>query len=372
MDRRLIFVFFGFIILAALSTVIILYAQGYHFSWQEKKLSKTGLIALSSTPSGAAVYLDNQLSGATNTTLSNLAPGEYSLKVTMEGYSPWEKKVKVEAELVTPVEIVLFPSVPELKPLTFNGISNTSLSPDKSKVAFALKNATGSGLWILDMADRPFSFGKDPRQIVKDTPDLNFSQAQLLWSPDSKNILVTVKVNNSTEVRNYLLSSDQLNNGSLNDVTSTLEETKNTWKKEQTTKTQGILLTLSKQAQETAVKASKIDFSPDETKFIAYQDKETVVYDTKPSPVPNQPEKIIKLPPSEQYIWYPDSEHIILVGDKLLSIVEVDGSNKDTIYSGNFDPATVFPWPNGSKLVLAVSFNPSSNDLPNLYAINLH
>lgn len=356
--------------LSILSTLVVFSASGYKFSFKEKKLSKTGLIAVSSLPTGAAIHLNGELSGASNTTLSNLVPGDYNVRITKEGYTPWEKDIKVEEELVTPIEVVLFPSVPELKPLTFSGVVKPQLSPDKSKIAFSLKNGERSGLWVIDMVDRPFAFGKDPRQIIKDTKELLFSDSEYQWSPDSKNILSTIKVGGK-EVRNYLLSSDQLNNGSLNDITSNIEETKKTWDKEVEREHKESLASLKTEAAKFASVSKSIDLSPDETKFLAYSDTEAVLYDTKPSPIPNQPDQIIKLPKAKKYIWYPDSKHIILVEDKLISVIDVDGGNKAPIYAGNFEEDAVYSWPNGTKLVIATNFNSSPGNFPNLYAINL-
>ena len=98
----------------AVSTVLIFQAKGYKLDFENKRIEKTGILAISSVPTGAAVYLNGHLISATNANIQNLTPGEYHLKVTKEGFISWEKKVLVSEELVTLVEIALFPAVPDL------------------------------------------------------------------------------------------------------------------------------------------------------------------------------------------------------------------------------------------------------------------
>ena len=67
--------------------------------------------------------------------------------------------------------------------------------------------------------------------------------------------------------------------------------------------------------------------------------------------------------------WFPDSKHILLVDGDRIQIMEYDGQNNTTVYSGPFADNFIYPWPDGSKLVLTTSFSPDSPI--NLYAINL-
>src|SRR3990167_10917913 len=86
------------LLILSISTFLIFQARGYKLDFKNKKIEKTGIIAISSLPTGAAIYLNEKLVNATNTNLSDLVPGEYQVKVAKEGYLPWEKKVLVEEE----------------------------------------------------------------------------------------------------------------------------------------------------------------------------------------------------------------------------------------------------------------------------------
>ncbi len=67
--------------------------------------------------------------------------------------------------------------------------------------------------------------------------------------------------------------------------------------------------------------------------------------------------------------WYPDSAHIVLTTDRGIDIMEYDGTNRVTVYSGPFDPHFVYPWPDGSSLVTRIQFSPDTT--PDLYTIKL-
>lgn len=67
--------------------------------------------------------------------------------------------------------------------------------------------------------------------------------------------------------------------------------------------------------------------------------------------------------------WFPDSTHLILTTDSGIDIVEYDGTNHVTIYSGPMDKNIVYPWPDGSKIITRLTF--SEGTVPNLYTIKL-
>ncbi|HEY5601449.1 MAG TPA: hypothetical protein VIK81_05215, partial [Patescibacteria group bacterium] len=112
-------------------------------------------------------------------------------------------------------------------------------------------------------------------------------------------------------------------------------------------------------------------WSPDEFKFFVEEKDKIIVHKFKdPNPLIKTPDQF-ELPKAQKVFWYPDSEHLVLVEKDKIDIVEVEGTNRVTIYSGSFENSNVYVWPNGSKLVILTTFNQGSGSLPNLYAINL-
>lgn len=72
---------------------------------------------------------------------------------------------------------------------------------------------------------------------------------------------------------------------------------------------------------------------------------------------------------TETFQWYPDSNHLLFINDGAVKITSYDATNIFTLYSGPFDPSFVYPWPDGTRLLLYTAF---SGDVPkNLYAIEL-
>jgi len=404
MTKRRIFIFLGAIVFVlTVGLAAIFYLRGFKIDTKKKAITRTGLLVIESTPSGAQVFLDGRLTSATNTTIAYLTPKKYQLKLTKEGYIPWEKEIEIRADLTTEVTAALFPSTPELRPLSFTGVSNPILSPDGQKIVFGVPQGEKAGLWVLNMADRPLGFGAGARQIVKNTPDLDFSKGQMTFSPDAKFVWVQLQVQGKSGPqfqRNYLLDTEKLNDA-LTDVTATLSSTLSSWQQEINLKQEARNQRLKKDLPQIASASSNlldqvlkgtttsaslepkllnfwpdnIVWSPDETKFFTLKGKTakegaTVYRVRDPNPLKKTP-ATFDIPGANQILWYPDSEHLILVADKEISIVEYEGTNKATVYTGDFINGFVYPWPNGNFLVILSNFNQIAGTLPNLYALKL-
>lgn len=372
MSKKFIITIVTLIAIAVLAAVAILLAKGYTFSPTEKKIVGTGIIAISSEPDSASVFIDGHLTTATNATISSLSPKNYSVKVVKEGFIPWEKQIAVKEGLVTEVKVTLFPAIPTIYPLTFNGVSAPTLSPDGGKLAFVVPLSAGSankkaGVWVwTQIRNQPISFARsaEPHQIAQNTIT-DFSQATLRWSADSKQVLATVGNNN------YLLESDKLNSDPR-DITAILAATLKSWEEDTRSKDEARILAIKDLTmRQTASSAAVIRWSPDETKFMAGKATDK----NKPNPdfkvYDLEDRKEYPLPPAKDHTWLPDSRHIILVEDTTISIVDFDGTNKAIIYAGSFQDDFVFPWPDSSRLVIISSFPTPTASEPNLYGINL-
>ena len=68
--------------------------------------------------------------------------------------------------------------------------------------------------------------------------------------------------------------------------------------------------------------------------------------------------------------WLPDSQYLIGLRDGRVIAVEYDGTNETILYSGPLTDRFVYPWPNGSRLVILTNFN-TDGDIPNLYSMSL-
>ena len=64
------------------------------------------VMEISSNPEGAEIEIDGAFAGTTSR-IKKLGPGEYKIKITMDGYKSWERKIRVEAGEEIPIAVEL-------------------------------------------------------------------------------------------------------------------------------------------------------------------------------------------------------------------------------------------------------------------------
>jgi len=420
--RLLIAILFVIALIAGIFLAIN-YAKGYRPSLKNKALQGTGLLAANSSPKGASVFINDKLTTATDDTL-NLPPGEYAIKIAKDGYIPWEKTLTIEAELVTQTNTRLFPSVPDLKPLTFSGALNPTPSPDGQKIVFAVENATTdtkNGLYVIDLTTNPLNITADPRQITRTSQKYDFLSAQLTWSPDSSQILATLNSSQPDEL-NVLLNPNSFNDiADLKDVSAQLPVILTEWQDLIIKKDHEKLIQLPEFMQTLATQSAQLFyFSPDENKLM-YLASDTVDIPAElipPLPASSTQLQTRQIEPGKIYIydleedknflldkaqpltisdnpttpqkltyhysglytsntqWFPDSSHLLTIttdenNQSKIIISEYDNTNQHVVYAGPFANQFAYPWPNGNRLLILASLNGGSNLPPNLYSINL-
>ncbi len=416
--------------LGLITIVVILYGRGYRFDATQKIVKATGALVLTSYPDGASVAIDGKFTTATNNTIQ-IAPGWYEVKLTKEGYLPWQKKLHVEAEVVSKTDALLFPINPSLSPLTNLEAKQPTISPDGTKIAFVSNSEEStpyakepeieavfprvkSGVFILDVSDNLITINRFPRQILDFSSLVNQSLklpsvASLFWAPDSKQILL--KFADGTE---YLLDATRQNPnpGPANAQAAVIL---GNWQREEQLKQTERLLAFPGSLRNVATQsATIIGFSPDETKILyqatapatlseaivppiigsnPIQEQRTIapgklyVYDLKEDKnffIMNQETRTITPPKNQALIsptinstrsttiqWYPDSKHLILVEKNAIMVMEYDGSNKVSVYAGPFDGSFVAPWPSGGRLIILTSLNTGLNGKSSLYSVNV-
>jgi hypothetical protein len=391
-----------FLIVATIA--VISYGKGYNFNFGNGRIEilGTGLLAVTSEPDGAGIYIDNHLTSATNNTV-NLAPGQYDVKISKSGYSTWNKKVKIEKEVVSSVYALLIPTAPKLDNITQVGISNPVMDPTRTKIAYTVSSSSDprkNGAYILDMGLRPIlTLQSSSTQIADDTID-NFSKSTLSWSPDAKEIVATISAGLNTATT-YLLKTSF--NENPKDITATLATVNLTWKEQKDTQDKSQLLGFKTSLQNLIKENFTIlSWSEDETKILYVASKSATLLSIIDPPLigtnstPEEREikkgtiyvydikedrnyKILDAMPenkSQDFIngfplnWFTDSKHLIYVENQKIDIVDYDGQNRTTIYAGPFIDGYVFPWPDGSKILILTNLG-NSTSLPNLYTIGL-
>ena len=393
-----------FLFLIIATVAVILYGKGYNFSFGDGKIgiSGTGLLAATSQPDGAGIYINGHLTSATSNTVS-LPPGEYDIKIVKSGYFPWQKKIKIEKEVVSSAYALLIPSAPKLDNVTDIGVNGPVLDPTRTKIAYTvsdLENPRKNGVYILDMSLRPIlTLQSSSTQIADNTID-NFSGSLLSWSPDAKELVATISAQPNVNTT-YLLKTSF--NQNPQDVTATLDALNALWREQKESQDKSQLFGFKAKLSSLIKQNFEIlSWSEDETKILytattsanlpliinppligANSQPEdrlinkgsVYVYDIKEDKnfkiLDSMPQN-----PSPDFIngfplnWFSDSKHLIYVADKKIIIMDYDGQNKTTIYAGPFIDDYVFSWPDGSKILILTDLgNPTIT--PNLYTIGL-
>jgi hypothetical protein len=267
----------------------------------------------------------------------------------------------------------LFPSNPSLTAATFDGVYLPKISPDGRKIAFGVQSEDKKGIWLLELRDRQFFFSsKNQRKILTDTDTHTFSASTFTWAPTSNTLLIESKNNNTDQTDVFEIEQAKLNTNPKN-VTNLASTLKQGWQNSTAQTNLEKLAKLGSEAESLNQDVAQMLFSEDNSAVILVKnDQSAVVYDTKPSPVPNVKPLIVNLPVAQKYFWFQDgTKHIAVIENNGINLMDTDGTNKASIFTGDFDPNAAFSWPDGTKLILGLNLNSRSNPLPNLYTIDL-
>ena len=372
---------------------VIAYGRGYRVDLNKNSLKPTGLVSATSDPTGAEVSVDGVLKTATNNSF-NVDPGFYTITIKKEGYIPWEKKVRVQGEVVSQASAFLFPTNPSLSPITTLGIVNPTLSPDGTKVAYAIPSfGTRTGLWYYELSEGPLGRNRDPIQIDQNST-YDFKNSTITWSPDATQLLVE----NTDSSHLYTINKPN----TFTDVTLTRQTVIADWHTQQATTEMQKLAAFKPAIINMATSSTTIvSFSPDETKILyeatasatipkviipaligtnsTSEDRTIVpgklyVYDSKEDKnyflldmkeIPTSTSSALPIH------WFPTSKHLVLTLHGKIDILEYDRTNWTTIYSGPFVDDFIAPWNNGSRIIILTNLNGDAQSLPNLYTLNL-
>lgn len=399
----------GFIALFLIFLVgIIAFARGYRIDFKQKSLRPTGILAISSSPRAAKIYINDELKGVTNSNI-NLPPGKYVIRIKKEGYTSWNKTVSLKGELVFSIDALLFPLNPSLSPLTNLGIVKAVPLDQTERILLFSENGVEEkdGIYLFEAGKKTLSILPPLTNIIfkKNIPNyelIDFANSNVYFSPDYSQAIVEFDLKSIEEyleedpqIVSYLLSLEEENLNPLETSTSK-EALIEAWEKEREKDTHKLLETFPKNITKIATDSFKIiSFSPDETKFLYTAKKDLVlplaikppliatnqtkeernlskesiyIYDKKEDK--NFKIKDSKLEHENSILWYPDSKHIVTYDNKKLAVVDYDKTNKQIVYSGPFKDS-FFTVTNSEKIIVLVNLNPENNKHPDLYLVGI-
>ena len=383
-------------ILLSITAIVFFIAQGKRINVTEKtiEIQGTGILNIKSYPDGAKILLNGQPKNATNTTVSGLTEGKYTLDIIKEGFVTWTKEVPVFNGLVTPIDALLISKTPKIEPLTNVGITASSIANNSASIAFGVKQSTKPGLYIIQLpSNLPVNIFKTNAQpLILDTIQIKYSNAlEIKWSPDDSEMLIKL-----TDETYYLIATNIFQTTATLIESSTVPDLITKWQKEVEVKREKFLERKMKDIHITdEIKQLMLDpklninWSPDGDKFFyKAEDEKQIKYRVynleEPLTIGGQRDyvafKLDKTKPQPINIqWYIDSQHLIVVYGNFetenpnptgtLYLINMDGSNFTEIYSGQMTSPLVLATPSGDKLIITAKFR---NDNPDeLYSISL-
>lgn len=403
---RLLLFMLTLTIVGGVALFVSYYARGYIFDFQNFKFIPNGLLIVKADPESVKIYINGNYKSTGNSNLS-IPPGTYDISVKKEGFLTWNKRLTIEKEIVTEVNPLLFKSVPSLSAVTFSSAINPVPSRDMSKIAYIVPQDpssgtqqnpdTASGLWIIENVNLPLGFSRDPKRIT----DGNLNDAVVEWSPDGREILLTTK--NGV----FLLNTSAFTSQSQRtNITSTLDEITKRWAKDQQTRDKSQTRRLPDEMADIILRKSKeFAFSPDEDMVLytasasasipqglikplpgASTQKEerdlkpgsTYVYDLKEDRnfLINEDSKSLTIlggvqaSATKRISWFPTSRQLILAQPNEIIIMDYDGTNKQTVYSGIYTAPNAYPSVSTDRLLILTNLGANSNP-SNLYSLGL-
>ncbi|OGJ40269.1 MAG: hypothetical protein A2411_03230 [Candidatus Pacebacteria bacterium RIFOXYC1_FULL_39_21] len=308
------FVFLVVMILSAL--IAIQYAKGGLRFTKAGFQTETGLLNANSFPTGAEVYIDGELMTATDNTLY-LSPGEYLVEIRKEGYSPWQKLLTIEKELVTQTHAQLFPTAPSLAPLTLSGATNITTSPDGQKIVFYTNNTHNedkNGLYLLELSNNFIPLTRSPKLIVQDVPELELQTAHLIWSPNSAELMIL------SEVKEMIIEiGNKVDLIQTPDISWKRAQVLSEWEEEMYQHEREFLKEFPEEIIQIATSSAKnVYLSPDKKRMMYTATAELTLSDNIVPPVPSrntQPESR-DLKPDNIYVYDAEEDLNFLIGEE--------------------------------------------------------
>lgn len=385
------------LIVAILGVFAFYYARGYKFDIKTLKFQPNGILVLKSEPDGASVYINGELKTATNANFA-IAPGTYDVEIKKDGYITWYKRLNVEKEIVTQASISLFKTFPSLSPLTLSGATNAVMSQDGSKIVYSVLpgkdiDSDKVGLWVVDTFSLPLGFGNGPKRIT----DGDMTIAEYSFSPDASELLISI----SNAV--YLISTDTFTSQNQRvNISSQKINILADWSKEENLSNEGRFRNIPPEVADIlSRKATDFMFSPDDNMIVYTASGSTTLSDNliKPLPGASTQAQERNIQPGRTYVydikedrnflisdqpitinndkpnisalrWMSTSRHLLLAQKDQVIIMDYDGTNKQTVYSGSYIMPSVFPYSNATKLLILTNLGAASASA-NLYTLTV-
>ncbi len=121
-----------------ISPIVVLYAAGFHYDWQNGFLRETGGLSIDVLPTKTTVFVDGlPLNETLPIRLKNITPKNYHIELHAIGYHSWEKDVTVYPRQTTYLKDITLLKKSEPKTITSDITNTLSVSKDGRYVIFS-------------------------------------------------------------------------------------------------------------------------------------------------------------------------------------------------------------------------------------------
>ena len=179
------------------------YAAGYRLGKNGFSIQKTGMFIIDSKPEGAEIFIDGQPQKTwsssifnkkkfitTPAKIKNLLPGEYNIKLELDGYWSWQKKLFVNQGSSTFAEnIYLFKNNLPVQILPAD-IESIRLSPNKNQAVI--------------LSSTLVTFLNLPDESKKSIKINNLIGKNIFWSEDQNKIIIDNYLYNLTDLNSVI------------------------------------------------------------------------------------------------------------------------------------------------------------------------
>ncbi|MBU2539901.1 hypothetical protein KJ786_01970 [Patescibacteria group bacterium] len=269
MKKRTRFILFStfIVIYLILSPLIIFYSLGYRFDFTQMKIVSTGGLYLKIWPGDAQINIDGKIDKKTGVfsneaLIQGLFPKKYNIIIKKDGHSAWEKNLEIKDRQVTSVDNVTLIKENILFEKIKDNIKSFYLSPNRDLIL------------LIDSTEYSFS--------INDTQTMAEKNSFLLPESTEKNVgvvswdenlkIIMLEANNNY----FLIDYNKL--GVIKPKTTSFESTNDLVSGGKLTfkKVDGYIYLLDKETNKFSgfYQAKDIIFSPDESKFLFFNNYE--------------------------------------------------------------------------------------------------
>jgi hypothetical protein len=220
-QAHLIRLFIGYFLIGVaiiLTTIILLY-QAYGFGLKNGVVIQNGLIFMSSTPSGAEIYVNGQRRPETTNVRLRMPAGQYAFELRRDGYRSWKRAINIEGGTVARFDYpFLFPSRLTTTPTKAYETKPNLITQSPDQRWLLVQNApvfTTFELFDLNAPDKPPVALNLPSTIS--TLSGTHTWKMVEWASDNRHVLLQHTTDRAGQkVSEYILADREAPESSVN------------------------------------------------------------------------------------------------------------------------------------------------------------